>query len=183
MRLPPPLRFVLVLAFLAGCAASAFAHDPYEISADARLRGDRLELVLTMARSTASLAAARDETERRRFEPEEFAQVRPRLEVAAKEFYLLRAGEKPLELRAVDLALTVENDVEFRLTFAAPPAGPLDFFARIFARLPAEPYGSTLIVLSAKGEQLGFKFINGDDPALRVVVPAAAPPPASPAKP
>lgn len=173
--LPLPRR-LLALAALLAAAVSLRAHDPYEITASTQLRADRLELVVVMARSTAALASGKTDEERRRFAPEDFEKVRPRLLACAPELFAFRQGDRPLAPRTTDVTLAVEDDIEFRLTFARPAAGKITVLGKVFARLPDEPYGSTFFVHGEKGELLANKFINAADPTVETVVPGAAAP-------
>lgn len=165
---------VASFAFLAIAATAVQAHDPYEISAETKTRADHLELVLTLARSTASYASGRDDAERRVFEPKDFESAKPRLLAAAPTFFVFRAGEEKLVPRTIEVALTIEDDVELRLTYPRPAPGKVVIKGEVFAMLPSEPYGSTFHFYGPKGELLAFKFINADDPLVAATMPGDA---------
>lgn len=154
------------------------AHDAYEVSAEAKVREDHIDFVITLARSTASYAMGKDEAERRRFEPAEFEKVKPRLIASAQEFFVFRFGDQRLAARTVEANLTAEEDVELRLTYARPAAGKLVVKAQIFSMLPQEPYGSTFFCYGPKGELLAYKFIDASDPFVEAALPAPAAKPA-----
>lgn len=166
--------FLAVLALLAGAAAVVRAHDAYEITAETRTRADHLELVITLARSTASYASGADEAERRTFDVGEFEQARPRLIAAAPRFFTFRLGQETLAARTVEAALTEEKDVELRLTYARPAGGKVIVKGQVFTVLPQEPYGSTFHFYGPKGELLAHKFINADDPFVEAALPENA---------
>lgn len=154
---------LLVAACLALGAGQLHAHDPFEITADARLRDDTLELVVTMARSTA-LSVAAGGRESPTFDPAQFEKLRPKFEACAPSLFELTAAGRKLALKRVTLALTIENDVEFRLVYAAPRRPPLRLRATHVTKLPYG-YGVVLAVHSARDE-LGRDLLVAGSPEL-----------------
>ena len=165
-------RWRLLALILACSAGVACAHDPFEITTAARLYADRLELVITMAPSTA-MAVSADAGETVRFHPDDFEKLRPRFEAGAARLFEVTAGGKRLSLARATVGLAREFDIEFRLTFPAPMRGPLRLRAAHVAKLPAG-YGDVLTLHGVTGELLGQKLLMADDLDLVVPLPRGA---------
>jgi hypothetical protein len=155
-------------------AACASAHDPYEITADVTIDGSRLEIVVTMARSTA-MAAATGAKEAPTFEPADFEKLRPKFVACAPRLIEIEVASRDhLTPDGTTVQLTREDDVEFRLSYSLPSAGPLRFDARLLKSLPYA-YGVVLKVTREKRE-LGIKLLSADDSTLEVDASAAPEP-------
>jgi len=152
------------------------AHDPFEITALAQLRGSTLEIEVTMARSTA-LAVATGNPEAPTFEAAEFEKHRAAFVAAAPGMFAITAGGQPLVLRSATVSPSREEDVDFHLVYPAPGAGArtLRFESRHVDRL-AYGYGDSLVVKDAAGNILGSALLRKEGPVLEVAL-AAAPAP------
>jgi hydrogenase/urease accessory protein HupE len=143
-------------------ASAALAHDPFEITADVRIVPSALEVKVTMSAGTAMALVKKDLPEGTRLTPENFPTHRARLAASGGNIFEVQAGQTPLALLSSDAILTVENDVEFQLKYAAPSESPLRFHALHVERL-GYGYGATVMVLDSKGAFLGSKLLMGDD--------------------
>lgn len=165
-----PLLSGLRRAVLAiGWASIALAHDPFEITADARLRADGLELVVTMAPSTAMAISSADGTPER-FPPDEFEKLWARFAAGGARLFEVTGGGKRIAVRRVTVGLAREFDVEFRLSFPAPARGPLRLRAAHLARLQSG-YGDVLTLHTGTGELLGQRLLMRNDLTMEVPLP------------
>lgn len=165
-------------AILLGCGATvACAHDAFEITTAARLYPDRLELVVTMAPSTA-MAVSADGGQPERFHPDDFEKLRPCFQAGAARLFEITGGGRRLALAGATVGLAREFDVEFRLSFPAPGRGPLRLRAAHVAKLPSG-YGNVLTLHTGTGELLGQKLLMAED--LELVVPLPERPAVAPA--
>ncbi|HWA28081.1 MAG TPA: HupE/UreJ family protein [Lacunisphaera sp.] len=177
-KFSPPFR--LAFAALLCVASSALrAHDPFEITAQAQLRTDTLEINLTMARSTA-LAVSTGNPEAPTFESADFEKHHAGFVAAAPKLFIITAGGPPLELRSATASLGREEDVDLHLVYPAPPPGArmLRFEAPHVGRLPYG-YGNSLVVRDASGNILGSALLRKEEPVLEVQLAAVAPAPAA----
>jgi len=145
------------------------AHDAYEITSDARIRDGRLELLVTMARSTA-LAIVSGNKEARPFAPADFEKLHAQFDACAPRLFAIASGGRPLALREARVALGREDDVEFHLVYPAPTQAPLRFTATHMAKL-TDHHGAVLTVV-APGAMLGQKLLTLEDPVLEVALAA-----------
>jgi hydrogenase/urease accessory protein HupE len=168
---------------LALAAAPAAAHDPFEITADARLSADRLEVQITMARGTAARCCPGADLAGRGLDAAGLEARRPALEACARRWYAIRAAGKTLEPSQVRVALTREDDIEAALAYPAPAGGPLQFEAALLGSLADPTYGALLTVTSPQAF-LGQQLQRAGEPPFEVELPqagmAGAPPPPSP---
>ncbi len=155
--------FVVAALFAAlGWPRSAHAHDPFEITSDARVAADRLELDVTMARTTALSVCG--ETE---------------LEACTRTLYVVKAAGQELAPLSARVQWSPENDLEVRLTYPPPASGNLSFDALYLQRLPDPTYGVALTV-TGRGRFLGQALLRAEAPTFAVDVPAARPTVAEP---
>ena len=168
LSLPGPA--IGLFSLLLSVAPHAHAHDPFEITTDARLGATTLELRVTMARSTA-LAVARGVEEAPTFEPGKFAVFQPEFERAAPRLYTITAGNgAALAPVKATVALGVEADVEFRLSYARPARGFLRFEAKPLALLGAG-YGDVFELRDSTGAVLARTLLGADQPEVSVNLP------------
>jgi hydrogenase/urease accessory protein HupE len=176
LRLPllPPL-LALLSPLLA--PASARAHDPFEITTDAHIAGDRLNLHVTLSLRTAvriCLDGDGAAASRRPVSPADFEGLHPAFESCGLGFYHVAAGGQTLAARSARVELTVEDDVDMKVVFPRPARGPLLFDAVYLRRLSHPNAG---IVLTVTGERtfLGQQLLRPDAPTFEVPLePAAA---------
>jgi hypothetical protein len=164
----------LRLAVLAFVAGTALAHDPFEITTAATVRGDALEVDVAMARSTA-LAIANGVKEAPTFDPAEFETLRARFLAAAPGLVIIKSGAVTLAPRRVEVALGRELDVEFRVTYPRPTADTLAVTAPHLTKL-GEGYGNIVTVRDARAEVLVTKLLGATDASLVVALSSDATP-------
>ena len=169
-------RYLLVvLSFFT--AVSAFAHEPFEITTAARIRPTGLEMQVTMTRATAHMIALDGQREGENFAPERFPELQPQLLAAASRLYRISEHAQELALTHAEVLLTVENDIEYRLTFPRPPPGPLTLDFIPLGKLP-EGYGNALnLTQDIPPAVLSFTLLTAAEPGVAVTI--AAPPPAA----
>lgn len=160
-----------LIALLLLPSGIVFAHEPYEITTTARLRAGALELEVTMARSTA-MAIATGAKDAVPFDPAAFAALRSRFAACAGNLFAINSAGAALTLRSAAIALTVENDLEFRLVYPRPASGPLRIDAVHVPKL-GQGYGDLLTVQGDHGALLGQQVLMAEETSLEVVVPAA----------
>ena len=153
--------------------AVARAHDPYEAFASVIVHPDRLELILTMAQSTA-LKLIDPAASIPVLTPENLATHRPRFLREGVKVFVFTSGRSPLSARRVEIELTEENDFVFRVTCARPAPGRLHLHAAFVAKL-GEGYGGIVEVSDTAGHHLGWEQLTFNNLNLEVVIP---PPPA-----
>ncbi len=135
------LTLTLLLALT---CASVRAHDPLDITAQARLLPGGIELRLTLAWSTASRLLA-DGPAGAVIRPEQFDEIRPALELRAPAFLPVSANGKTLAPKSVATELSRDGDVKILLLFPAVAATRFRFDA---ALLKALPEGGTVFLLA-----------------------------------
>jgi hypothetical protein len=174
----------VMLVFAAGVARG---HDPFEVTTEARLRSDSLEIAVTMSRSTAMAVCGDEKSQGELFDPEKFESVRPLLMAGAPKLYEISDGGNALTPRRVTVGLGQENDVEFHLVYPRPGGGTLRFDALHIKRLPPEGYGAALTVVGDAGKLLGTKLLTAEDSVLEIALPSRVaspvPQPSQPSRP
>jgi hydrogenase/urease accessory protein HupE len=157
------VRFALRLALVAAAlllGAPAHAHDPFEITVEARLENASLDVVATMARATAEdlfleLGSGGADLGVRGQERD----------AVAKQLFAVGANGTPLEPSAVNVALVPENDAQVRLSYARPPPGTLSLRAAFFDAT-AGGVTCTLRVVDRAGAVLAAKVLHSSDATL-----------------
>ncbi len=157
---------MLILAVVAG-AATVFAHDPLEITTTARIDANALTLEITSARSTA-LALAAGGRESPTFDPAEFDRYRARLAAVAPTLFTVTVDGRPLAAQASEVSLSVEGDVDFRVTYPRLASGTLRLSATHLAGLG---YGYGNIVTVAGFVAAEPKMLTAAEPTLEIVLP------------
>lgn len=160
----------LGLLVLWSLGPSVDAHEPHEIWTLAVVRADRLELGVTMAQSTA-LRLIDPELRAGALTFQNFEAHRPRLEKEAATLFVLTAGRNTLAAQRVDVQLTDENDVVFRIASPRPKAGRLHFHAAFLKKL-GQGYGGILEVSDAAGDNIGWEQISWENPNFEVALTA-----------
>jgi hypothetical protein len=171
----PPVRPAIRRAFFASAVAWFIApllraHDPYETWTSATLRPAELTIELTMNQATA-LRLIDPTAKIRGLTLENLDTHRPALEREAAAFFIVTAGRTPLKSKKIEVELTEENDVAFKLVYPRPPPGRLHFHAAFMKRL-GEGYGGILEVADTEGNHLGWEQLTFENPNLEVVAPA-----------
>ena len=169
MKSRPELVALAALVAALFAAPRARAHDPFQITTDARVHADRVELRITMAQRTATrlcLSPAPTATLSR----VELEQHHGELALCGPSLYRLSAGGELLAPRATDVMVTAEDDVQTTLLFPPAARTPLVFDAVHLARLSNPTFGDELTV-TGDGTFLGQKLLRADDSALSIDAP------------
>ena len=171
----PPARFApFAVSFLAlFTTPSARAHDPFEALHTAVVRPDRLDLIITMAQSTA-LKLIDPTAKIPSLTLENLAAHRPSLLREAARLFIITSVRTPLSSRTATIELTDENDVIFRVTYPRPAPGKLYFSASYLRRL-GDGYGGILEVNDAADQNLGWEQLLWARPNFEVTFPSPSP--------
>ncbi len=174
---PTPFRvFILLLGAL--LTFPLRAHDIYSSWAEAKLLADKLELTLTLARSSAHDLLP-DAKQLPAITPETYAAVAPRLRAVAGDLIRIAAGGKPLKFLSGDTKISGDNDITFTLTYAKPTTSPLRFTADYLGYL-VDGHIATVVVSGPAGEDIGWSPVSMDQPVFQIALPAANSPKKSP---
>jgi hypothetical protein len=157
-----------MVAMLVG-GALLRAHDPYESTAVAIVRADRLELTLTLAQSTA-LQLIDPEARIKALTPQNLAEHRPRLVREGALLFVLTSARTPLAARTVAVELTDENDLVFTVAYPRPAAGRLLVHAAFLRRL-GYGYGSLVTFDDAANRNLGWDQLLWERPSFEIAIP------------
>ncbi len=125
-------RFIVlcrIAALLLLGAAAVRGHDPLQSYTDARLRGDYIVVNVTMANSAATALLKQDNAGDSSITPENFELTGAMLKAHAGDLLNITAGGNTIVMRAGDVTLNSENDIEFKLIFPRPSAGTIKFEA------------------------------------------------------
>jgi hypothetical protein len=153
-------------------AGRAGAHDPFEITTDAHVAGDRLTLHTTMSLLTATRACLREAGSLRALRPEEAPAYLPLFEVCARAFYRVSAGGDALAVLDAHVALTVEHDLDMKVAYPRPRRTPLVFEASNLRPLVAR--GGIVLTVTGERTFLGEALLRPDSPRLEVPITAEA---------
>lgn len=169
LRAFPSFVFAFLAVSFSICwVPRAFAHDPFEMTADGRLSPDKLVLQITMSRSTAYALVDPDILGGTSFTPEVMPRLIKALEARAGNILEIEAGDAPLVLRKTNVTITQEEDVEFLLEYAPPTKSPLRFRATHVKKL-GYGYGVSLTLTGDK-EFLGSKLLMEHDLVLELPI-------------
>ena len=161
-------RFGLLLIAL--LAAPLRAHDPAESWTEAIVRPDQMELLVTMAQANAlKLIDPRNQIPQ--LTQENFAQHRTRLLEAGATLFTITSLKSRVASRKVEVELTEENDVVFKITYARPAPGLLIFDA-VFLKKLGEGFGGIIDASDTAGHHFGWEQISWENTTLVVMVPA-----------
>lgn len=166
------VRRALWLAFLVcGMTRWGLAHDPYEITSQAMLFSNRLELTVEMEFNAAMLLAGEGRGQSAgEAATQQFERVRSRLMTVARNF--LNLATNGVQLLATDARVTLEVENHIRFVLDYPPVADQGFRVA-----PGElkslgahgQYGSSLTVLDMVGQRvLAQSVMFADSPALIV---------------
>ncbi len=166
--------------WLYGCllAGAAWAHEPFESTATARLQHGRLEVVLTLS---PGMAAALVRTGGIESEPTaDYESYRAQIEEMAPGFLKVAAGGRALAPQRIAVRRNASAEPEIVYLFPAPPPGTLSFEAAYLHRLPPS-YFSQLAVLDDDEKPLGKSLLVAEkavaEIALAGPMPVATPVP------
>lgn len=159
-----------VLLFLGAVGfLPARAHDAFEVTTLLRVRERTLEVEVTMARATA-LAATAPNSGWDNFEPQDFESVRELLERGAGSLYTVSLDGQRLSPLAVRTELTLDDDVDFFITYPHPPGQLL--------RLDVKPlphgYGAMLVAYDAAGRTIANQLLTRGQAKFEVSLASSA---------
>jgi hypothetical protein len=103
--------------------------------------------------------------------PENFATHRARLAEEATALYVLTAGRKRLASSQIEVVLTDENDVAFKVIYPRPAPGRLHFHAAFLRKL-GQGYGGIVEASDTLGNHLGWEQLSWENPNLEIAIPA-----------
>jgi hypothetical protein len=164
---------LILLLLLAVVTHSVRAHDLYEIWTIAVLRTDQLELGITMAQATA-LRLIDPQSKVAAITAENLSAHRERLEKEAATLCVLTTGRNQLAARKVEVELTEENDIVFRIIYPRPPPGRLHFQAGFLKKL-GQGYGGLFDANDSVGKHLGWDLLSFQNPNIEITIPASSP--------
>jgi hydrogenase/urease accessory protein HupE len=156
----------LVVALAVGLSASSWAHDPFEITTDAHIAGVELRLHTTLSLLTAGRICLPDRGRQPLLRPA-FEGARATLESCARGFYLVTEAGGALPVRALRLALTVEDDLDLTVTYPRPTRSPLGFDA-LYLRRISNPSAGAVLTVTGERAFLGQQVLRADSPTLSV---------------
>jgi len=172
------LAAAALAVLLAVWSHEAHAHEPFQITTEARALPGGLVLHATLASRTATLACPGAVGAVRSLTPDDLERHRVGLDACARGLYVVRSVGRVLEPLTADVRLTEEGDFDARLRY--PPAAPgvLTLEAVHLARLPDAMYGAELTVTSER-DFLGQALLRASSPVISVRVPQSAAPDAA----
>jgi len=163
-------RIAVSLSLLLGLSvcARASAHDPFEVTTDAHIDDQGLNVRTTLSLLTAGRMCLAGPDRERRLTPSDFPRFRADFERCARDYFAIQAGARRLDLRSLSLQLSVENDLEMRLLYPRPVASPLSFDARGLHGLSER--AGVLLTVTGQRTFLGQKLLRSDDPRLELPI-------------
>ena len=165
-----PLRHAVFFAAVLA-AVPLRAHDLAESFIEAIVRPDQLDLLITVGPATA-LRLIDPAAKPRPLSPETFAQIRARLQQEGATLFTVTSSKARLDSLRVEVALTEDKDVMFKVTYPRPPPGLLIFNAAFLNKL-GEGFGGIIDASDTAGHHLGWDQLSWQNTTLVVVLPAA----------
>lgn len=138
-------------------ARPSLAHDPFEITAEARTTPNALIVEATMARSTALELAA-------------IESLGSRFEALGPSLFRVVSNGDALAVRRTSARITEEQDVEITTVYELPATGTLAFEAAHLRALP-EGYTSAIRFDGGTPNSVAFKVLTATDPTLQTGAP------------
>ena len=161
------ISFLVVFALLALTGTALRAHDPYDVTSQARILPEGIELRLTVASSTARrLLTGKAGT----IAPAQFDVLRSEFERRAPQFMTLSAANTALVPTTVAVELTEEGDVKILLRYSPPTAARLRLQAALLEQLPREGYTVFLLVRGSPDERAVAERLTLEKPACDLPV-------------
>jgi len=173
-------RFAVVAVPILLAVAPARAHDPFEITTDAHVSGDRLNLHTTMSLLTAARLCFTGTGARKTIEVPELAALWPALDDCARGFYRVSSGGETLPVLDSHVDVTVENDLDIRISLRRPGRSPLVFDAVTLKRLAGRAMAGVVLTATGARTFLGQKVLRPDDAVFEVPITADGEAPGTP---
>jgi hypothetical protein len=164
-------------------APAARAHDPFEITSDAHVSGDRLTVHTTLSLLTAARICFAGAGARKTIAVPELAAVWPALEDCARRFFVVSSGGATLPVIQVSVDVTSENDLDMRVAFPRPHATPLVFEAAYLQRLAGRAMAGVVLTATGVRSFLGQKVLRPDDAVFEIPITTDAETPGTPPMP
>jgi len=158
----------------------ARAHDPFEITTDAHVNGDRLGLHTTLSLLTATRVCFTGDGARKTITVPELARLWPALEDCGRRFYRVTAGGETLPVVEVHVDATVENDLDIKVSVPRPTRSPLVFDAVLLPRLRGRAMAGVVLTATGARTFLGQKVLRPDDAVFELPITAEAEAPGTP---
>jgi hydrogenase/urease accessory protein HupE len=117
---------------------------------------------------------------RRTIEVPELAALWPALDDCAGRFYRVTARGEPLALLDSHVDVTVENDLDIKLSYPRPTRSPLVFEAVLLQRLAGRAMAGVVLTATGARTFLGQKVLRPDDGVFEVPITGEAEAPGTP---
>jgi hypothetical protein len=167
-------RLLAAFAALSAFPADpARAHEPFQITTDARVLADTVRLHVTMASRTATLACPGVVGAPRSLRAEDLERLHAPLVACAESLYAVSSRGRALVPASARISLTEEGDFDAWLVYPPAAPGPLVFDAVHLGRIADPLYGAELTV-TGNGTFLGQMLLRAAAPSFTVAVPANA---------
>jgi len=176
-RFGPSLLAVLALS---AAGSAAHAHDPFEITTDAHVSGDRLTVHTTMSLLTAARICFAGQGARTTIAVPELAALWPALEDCARQFFRVSSGGAALAVIETRVDVTRENDLDMRVSLPRPRATPLVFEAAYLQRLASRAMAGVVLTATGARSFLGQKVLRPDDTVFEIPITTDAETPGTP---
>ncbi len=157
------------LMLAAALALPLRAHDNYTSWVEAVVHPDRLEVTLTLAR-TSALRLLTDANTLRPITPESFPTYASRLKAAAPDLLEVKSAGQLLTLSTSNVTISGDADITYRLTYPRPKASTLRFAASYLFQL-VDGHVGTLVVSDSSGKDLGWSPVTVDQPSFELRLP------------
>ena len=162
--LAPTIALLLVLT------VPLHAHDIYSSWVEAKVLPGKLEIKLTLARSSAPRLLG-DERSLPSITPENFAEYEPKLREIARELIHVNVAGKRVPASAAEVAIGGDSDITFTIVHLRLPPGKLAFLAD-YLRYLVDGHVATIVATNAAGDDLGWSPVTIDQPVFEVTPPA-----------
>ena len=166
--MPTLSRFAASVVASLTLASAAHAHDPSESWTEVIVHADKIELLVTMAQANA-LRLIDALTKNAELTPENFAQHRTKLVAAGAKLFAITSLKQPLAAQRVDVVLTEENDVAYKIIFPRPAPGLLMFEAAFIKQL-GDGFGGIIDASDTEGHHLGWEQLSPESATLVVML-------------
>ena len=173
MILLPRLSALFAAALL---AVPLRAHDPAESWTEIMVGADHMELLVTMAQASA-LKLIDPAVRILALTKETFAAHRAKLLTEGAKLFAITSLTNRLAVQRIDVLLTEEADVAYRIIYPRPAPGLLMFEAA-FIKTLGNGCGGIITARDAEKHELGWDQLSPDHATLVVMLPK----PGTPAK-
>lgn len=151
---------------------SARAHDQAESWTEVMVGTEHMELLVTMAQASA-LKLIDPAAKIPALTKETFAANRAKLLAEGAKLFAITSLTKRLSVERIDVLLTDESDVAYRILYPRPASGLLMFEAT-FIKTLGNGSGGVIAARDAEKHDLGWDQLTPDHPTLVVMLPKAA---------